>query len=137
MADVFTNEERSRIMSVIRAKNTRPEMVVRSTLHRMGYRFLLHRKDLPGCPDIVLPRYRAIVQIHGCFWHQHYGCHRATMPKSNTDFWQQKLEANVKRDQRVAEELRARGWRVLVIWECETRDHEALVSRLRGFLEVH
>lgn len=106
-------------MAAIRSKNTKPEMAIRSLLHALGYRFRLHRKDLPGKPDIVLPRYKTVIFINGCFWHQHPGCRQATVPGSNVEFWQRKLQSNVARDIRNHELLQALGWKVLVIWECE------------------
>src|SRR4051812_16902981 len=113
MADVVDRATRSRMMSGIRGKNTRPELIVRRYLHGQGLRFRLHDKRLPGRPDLVFPKYRVAVQVHGCFWHRHPGCEFAYRPKSNTSFWEQKLESNVKRDRRNEDALRDRGWRVL------------------------
>ncbi len=121
-------------MSKVRGKNTRPEKLVRSLLHRMGFRFRLHRKDLPGRPDLVLPKYKTVIFVHGCFWHRHPGCKKASTPKSNTAFWEDKFEKNVARDARVAEALRHSGWNVLVVWECELKDLDALAARLRNEL---
>ena len=134
MADVMTPEQRSRAMAQVRSKNTKPEMRVRSLLHRMGFRFRLHRRDLPGTPDIVLPKHRAAIFVHGCFWHVHSGCPRATTPSTRIAFWTEKLARNVDRDARKQRDLAAAGWRVLVVWECETRDAQALETRLRTFL---
>lgn len=117
-------------MSRIRGKDTKPEMRVRSLLHRMGFRFRLHRKDLPGKPDIVLPAYETVVFVHGCFWHRHPGCRFAYTPKSRVDFWQTKFRRNVERHQEVTAELEELGWRVVVIWECETASEEQLQQRL-------
>ena len=128
--DVFTPEKRSLIMARIKGKNTRPEKRVRSLLHAMGYRFRLHRKDLPGTPDIVLPKYGAVVFVHGCFWHQHPGCKRASIPTSNEEFWQKKLAANKRRDARVEKELNDRGWKVIIIWECELKNPDSLCERI-------
>ncbi|MDP9440574.1 MAG: very short patch repair endonuclease [Actinomycetota bacterium] len=108
-------------MSRVRSKNTKPELAVRSALHALGYRFRLHRKDLPGKPDVVLPKHRAAVFVHGCFWHQHPGCAKATLPKNNAEFWREKLEGNVARDARNRERLRKLGWRPIVVWECEVK----------------
>lgn len=121
MADVVDSRTRSRMMSRIRGTNTRPERKVRSYLHGQGFRFRLHRKDLPGKPDIVLPRYRLVLFVHGCFWHRHPGCPLATMPATNGDKWLAKFEANVVRDRRNVEALLALGWRVLILWECGLR----------------
>lgn len=122
-------------MSLVRAKDTKPEMVVRRLLHGLGFRFRLHRRDLPGCPDIVLPRYRAAVFVHGCFWHQHDDptCWRSRMPKTRQDFWIPKLERNVARDQKVVAELLGLGWNVVVVWECETTPSKraSLEAKLR------
>ncbi len=106
-------------MSRIRSSNTSPEIALRRALHALGLRFRLHRKDLPGKPDIVLPRYKAAVFVHGCFWHRHPGCNVATTPKSNTQFWVDKFDRNVARDARSSELLESQGWRVMVVWECE------------------
>jgi DNA mismatch endonuclease (patch repair protein) len=112
-----------------------PERTVRSLLHRLGYRFRIHRGDLPGNPDIVLPRYRTIIFIHGCYWHRHKGCKFAYTPKSNVEFWQHKFDENVKRDEMVIRQLRGQGWRVLVVWECQVGNERVLVKRLNRFLE--
>ncbi len=133
MADVMTPEQRSRAMARVRSKNTKPELRVRALLHRLGFRFRLHRRDLPGTPDLVLPKHRAAIFVHGCFWHAHPGCARATMPSTRVEFWTTKLARNVERDAKKLRELQAAGWRVLVLWECETRDAEALEALLRGF----
>lgn len=126
--------KRSANMARIGPKNTTPELIVRQVLHHMGYRFRLHRRDLPGKPDVVLSRHRTIFQIHGCFWHRHPGCRFAYSPKSRADFWQAKFESNVTRDRKVEHELREMGWKVQVIWECETHDPAALEDLLRRAL---
>lgn len=126
MADVVDPATRSRMMAGIRGKNTRPERIVRSFLHLRGFRFRLHRKDLPGRPDIVLPKYRTAIQVHGCFWHRHPGCRFATTPSSNAEFWQAKFAENVDRDARHEAALRQLGWRVLTVWECEVGSPEFL-----------
>lgn len=115
-------------------RDTKPEMIVRRALHAMGYRFRLHRRGLPGTPDIVLPRHRVAIQVHGCFWHQHEGCCHANLPRSRTAYWHPKLARNVERDARSEAALRALGWRVLVLWECELKELDALRDRLRTFL---
>ena len=129
MTDHLTPSHRSWNMSRIHSKNTKPEKIVRSMLFSMGFRFRINRKDLPGKPDIVLPRYKTVIFVHGCFWHRH-NCKDATMPKSNTDFWEKKFAANVERDKRVKVELKDLGWRVITVWSCELKDMETLKSRL-------
>ncbi len=117
-------------MSRIRGKDTKPELVVRRRLHSMGYRFRLHRRDLPGCPDIVLPRHRVCIFVHGCFWHLHRNCKDARIPKTKRAWWRKKLVGNAARDKRHAAALRRLGWRVLTIWECQTEKPEKLTRRL-------
>lgn len=125
MVDVVSLADRSRMMAGIQGKNTKPELIVRRMLFASGYRFRLHRRDLPGAPDIVMPGRKVAVFVHGCFWHMHEGCRFAKMPATRSEFWRIKLEANVARDRRAVESLRALGWRVLCVWECSTRDTEA------------
>lgn len=127
--DRLTKERRSWNMSRIRGKNTTPEKRVRSLLHRMGYRFRLHAKNLPGRPDILLPKYKTTIFVHGCFWHRHRGCKNCTTPTRRRAWWLKKLEGNVARDKHHERELRKLGWRALVIWECETESPETLVRR--------
>lgn len=125
---------RSQMMARVGRRDTKPERMVRSALHRAGFRFRLCRPDLPGRPDIVLPRFRAVIFVHGCYWHQHPGCSRATRPKSNVEFWEFKLARNRERDTAAAAQLVASGWRVLVVWECELRIADwqvRLIDRLR------
>lgn len=117
-------------MSRVRGKDTSPEMRVRSASHALGLRFRLHRKDLPGKPDLVFPKFRVAIFVHGCFWHRHTGCRKAGMPKSRTDFWQAKFDANVSRDARVADELHRLGWQVETLWECETKSANDVAARL-------
>ena len=135
MSDVFTKPERSRIMSRVKGRDTRPELAVRSMLHRMGCRFRLHVRTLPGVPDIVMPRRRKIVFVHGCFWHGHENCRRAGRPSSNTEFWKRKLDGNLARDREQIAALAESGWSVLVVWECEIKNGEALREKLKGFVE--
>ncbi len=123
-------------MSRIRGKDTKPELRVRSQLYRMGYRFRLHRKDLPGRPDIVLPKYDTVIFVHGCFWHRHKGCRFAYTPKTRVEFWQTKFDLNVRRDRRNEAALRKRGWRIIRIWECETESFEALARLIRSRMKV-
>lgn len=111
--------------------NTKPEIKVRSALHSLGLRFRLHRKDLPGSPDIVLPKYRIVIFVHGCFWHRHPGCRYASTPKTHQGYWLPKFAANIERDARKEAQLQELGWRILVVWECETKNIEALEKRLR------
>ena len=121
MIDVVDQKTRSKMMSGIRGKDTRPELLVRSGLHRMGFRFRLHDRKLPGSPDLVLRRYSAAVFVHGCYWHRHEGCRFATTPATRPEFWQEKFDANVARDRRHQQLLRGAGWRVFVVWECALR----------------
>lgn len=119
--DVFDAEKRSAVMRAVKSKNTTPEMTVRRLLHQAGYRFRLHRDDLPGKPDIVFPGKRAVIFIHGCFWHQHPGCRHADRPSSNNPYWNKKLNRNIERDKAHAAALHEQGWKVLILWECEIR----------------
>jgi DNA mismatch endonuclease (patch repair protein) len=121
-------------MSRIRGADTKPELVVRRLIHALGLRFRLHRRDLPGSPDLVLPRHRTAVFVHGCFWHRHAGCRNCTTPTRNQDFWLDKFRRNVERDSRKSRELRRLGWRVLTVWECETQNAPRLVRRLQRLL---
>ncbi|QZD69923.1 very short patch repair endonuclease [Pseudomonas sp. 3-2] len=125
-ADIVSPEHRSKIMSKIRGKNTKPEMVVRSLCHEMGFRFRLHRRDLPGTPDLVFPKHGLCMFVHGCFWHRHPECKYAYMPKSRVDFWQNKLAKNVERDLKTQQALINMGWRVVTIWECHTKNRDLL-----------
>jgi DNA mismatch endonuclease (patch repair protein) len=120
-------------MSRVRSRNTAPELIVRRTAHAIGLRFRLYRNDLPGTPDLVFPRWKAAIFVHGCFWHRHEGCRKATIPKSRLEYWQSKFERNVERDRRILSELRARGWRTLIIWQCQTEDSDNLTRRLSQF----
>ncbi|MFC1817484.1 very short patch repair endonuclease [Thermodesulfobacteriota bacterium] len=133
--DILSKEKRSWNMSRIKGKDTKPELVVRSLLHRLGYRFRLHRKDLPGRPDIVLRKYGTVIFVHGCFWHRHDGCSKAYNPKTRTEFWKKKFEENVQRDKRRKKEIEALGWNVLIIWECQTSDEDFLTSLISKNLE--
>jgi DNA mismatch endonuclease (patch repair protein) len=126
-------------MSRIRSANTGPELIVRKLLHRLGFRFRLHRKDLPGKPDIVLPGQKTVIFVHGCYWHRHSGCSSgSSMPTTNTSFWKKKFRENVERDQRVGQELEELGWKVIVVWECETRKQKTLelAERLNNILRA-
>ena len=132
--DTRTPEQRRRIMQSVKSKNTGPELIVRRLLHGMGYRYRLHRKDLPGRPDIALISRRKAIFVHGCFWHGH-GCPKGRLPKSRLEYWKKKLDENKKRDRTKQEQLRSLDWHVLVIWQCETRDLDALAPRLQDFVE--
>lgn len=131
MVDTLSPEKRSWNMSRVRSRDTKPEVMVRSLLHCNGFRFRLHSNDLPGKPDIVLPKYHTVILVHGCFWHRHEGCQDATTPKTRTTFWENKFKENTERDQRTAESLRKLGWKVIVVWECETSKPEDLLKRLK------
>jgi DNA mismatch endonuclease, patch repair protein len=134
--DSLTKEKRSWNMSRIRSKDTNPEKQVRSLLHKAGYRFRLHVKSLPGCPDIVLPKYQTAILVHGCFWHRHKDCPNATVPKTRKEFWTSKFEATVKRDQKKETELQLFGWKVVVVWECEIeKDPELTLNRIKEELK--
>jgi len=124
-------------MSRIRGSDTRPEVAVRSMLHRLGLRFRLHRKDLPGKPDIVLPGRQTVIFVHGCFWHRHSGCRYAYKPKSREVFWREKFSQNVERDRRNQHALRSAGWRVVIVWECELREPEKLRLRLARLFDLN
>jgi len=131
----MATKTRSEIMRAVRQKDTKPEIIVRKILHGLGFRFRLHRTDLPGTPDIVLRKYKTAIFVHGCFWHRHEGCRLASTPKTRQEYWLPKFEANVERDARKIAQLQTMGWQPMVIWECETRDLVELVSRLtRHFL---
>jgi len=130
MVDVVDKATRSRMMSGIRGKNTKPEITVRHYLHRRGLRFRLHVARLPGKPDMVFPKYRTVVFVHGCFWHRHQACKYATTPASRGDFWANKLSENVNRDQYQINVLQELGWRVLVVWECELREGTSRLEKL-------
>jgi len=134
--DRVSAETRSSIMRRVRSKNTGPELTVRRMLHRHGFRFRLHRSDLPGKPDIVLPKWKAVILVHGCFWHQHPGCPRATRPEANRTFWERKLNRNVERDRRNEALLFQRGWRVLKLWECEIQSRDGIEKKLLHFFEA-
>ena len=124
------SEQRSRNMSAIKSKNTKPEIKVRKVLHSMGYRFRLHRKDLPGSPDIVLPKYKTVIFVHGCFWHRHENCKYASTPKTRQEFWEAKFRENINRDKLNQENLSSKGWKIIIVWECEIKDKDFDLNRL-------
>ncbi|WP_179414546.1 very short patch repair endonuclease [Mucilaginibacter sp. E4BP6] len=119
--DIWSVEKRSEVMALVTSKNTKPEIRLRKALFSLGYRYRLHNKKLPGKPDIVLPKYRTVIFMHGCFWHRHSNCRAATSPKSNINYWESKFENNIRRDAAHQHALEALGWRVIVVWECELR----------------
>ncbi len=133
MADTLTKEHRAWLMGRVKRADTKSEMIVRRIAHALGYRFRLHRKDLPGSPDLVFPRLKKAIFVHGCYWHRH-DCKKATTPKTNVDFWRQKFERNVERDRKALTELSKQGWRTMVVWECETKDKETLKGSVSAFL---
>ncbi len=135
--DTLSPVQRSELMSRVRSKDTKPEMRVRRMVHAMGYRYRLHHGKLPGCPDMVFPERRKIIFVHGCFWHRHEDCRRNRTPKSRREFWDAKLEKNRLRDLENQSKLRASGWDVLVVWECETEEAAGLPGRIMSFLEDH
>ncbi len=130
MHESEVSPQRSAIMRAVKGKDTKTEIAVRRVLHSLGFRFRLQRRDLPGCPDIVLPGRRLAIFVHGCFWHRHADCRKTTTPKTRREFWTAKFEANATRDKRVERELVAAGWKVLVVWECQTTKPENLTSSL-------
>ena len=135
MTDTLTIAERSRLMAKIKGKNTAPERAVRSLLHRAGYRFRIHVRGLPGTPDVVLPKYRAVVFIHGCFWHRHRNCKIATMPQSHKKFWSEKFARNVANDARHRRKLRRLGWRVVTVWSCQLRHPDLVLGKIEKALK--
>lgn len=136
MVDRLSRAERSFLMSKIQAKNSKPEILVRSIAHRLGYRFRLHRRDLPGTPDITFPKLNKVIFVHGCYWHRHEKCRFAYSPKSNIEFWNEKFFRNVERDKKNVKELMEIGVSVLIIWECETADIEKLNKKILSFLSI-
>lgn len=134
--DRITKSQRSANMAKVRSRDTSPEMIVRRIAHAFGLRYRLHVRRLPGTPDLVFPRWRKIVFIHGCFWHQHRKCHRATMPKTRRGFWSAKFKANITRDEQALRRLKVEGWDVLVLWECQTKQRLGVEKRLARFFEI-
>lgn len=138
--DIVDPSKRSKMMSGIRGKNTKPELQLRSLLHRHGFRFRIHGKELPGKPDLVLSKYKTVIFVHGCFWHQHPGCKYAYMPKSNVEFWQKKLLGNRQRDMDHQQELTEKGWNVITVWECEikdiTEDPQSLIFSIQAGIDL-
>ncbi|GAA4039571.1 very short patch repair endonuclease [Parerythrobacter jejuensis] len=135
MVDNLSPEERSRLMSRVRGKDTKPEMAVRRLVHRLGFRFRLHRHDLPGSPDLVFPIRKKVIFVHGCYWHRH-NCKKATTPKTNVDFWQKKFDDNIMRDNKNLIDLAEMGWETMVVWQCEAEKPDELADLLVDFLET-
>lgn len=136
MVDVYSPNVRSRVMAAVRSKNTKPEMIVRRTVFGMGYRYRLHVKSIPGSPDLVFPGRRRVIFVHGCFWHRHSCGKGRAAPQTNVSFWSEKFRRNKERDRKIQQSLRTRGWRYLVIWECQTRDVNGLKRRIERFLNA-
>tara|TARA_B100000925_G_scaffold264554_1_gene223152 strand:+ start:97 stop:516 length:420 start_codon:yes stop_codon:yes gene_type:complete len=128
------SEQRSRNMSAIKSKNTKPEIIVRKLLHSKGYRFRLHKKDLPGSPDIVLPKYKTVIFVHGCFWHRHQNCKYASNPKTRREFWEKKFKENIERDKKTQKKLKNLGWKTKILWECEIKKQDKLIKKIEDFL---
>ena len=137
MTDHLCKEKRSWNMARIQSKNTKPEIRVRSTFHRLGYRFCLHYTKLPGKPDLVFPKYKLAVFVHGCFWHRHKNCSRASNPKTNQQYWESKFKRNVQRFRQVSSQIRKEGWNVSVIWECQTKDTDKLKHKIKNIRYLH
>ena len=134
--DVFSKGKRSQIMSRISGKNTKPEIIVRSLLHRMGYRFRLHDKNMPGKPDIILPKHKKVIFVHGCFWHGHKDCPRSKRPSTNVEFWNKKIDGNIERDNKNIKSLENLGWKTLILWTCEIKNQDILKHKLKSFLDT-
>lgn len=135
MADIFKKSKRSQIMSKIKGKDSKPELKLRSALHHRGYRFRLHRKDLPGKPDICLPMYKTVIFMHGCYWHRHKNCNKGqSTPSTNTEFWKKKFETNQERDIKNRKDLEKLGWFVITLWECELKNIDAIIDRIDTLL---
>lgn len=135
MADNLTPAQRKKAMSSVQQQNTKPEIIVRSILHRLGFKFRKNVSSIVGKPDIVLPKYKTIIFVHGCFWHQHKGCKKSRRPKTNIDFWNIKLDKNIERDKKTEIELKKKGWSILIIWDCEVKDKDLLIQKLKTSLK--
>lgn len=135
--DIWSKKKRSEVMAKINSKDTKPEKLLRSALHNLGYRFRIHRKELPGKPDVVLPKYNTIIFVHGCFWHYHEDCSEGRIPDTNTDYWREKLLKNVERDKKHKQDCEALGWNVAVIWECEIENdiNQVIQNLEQGFFK--
>lgn len=137
MGEKLSKEKRSWNMKQVRSKDTEPELIIRRHLHNMGYRFRLHRKDICGCPDIVLPKYKTVIFVNGCFWHQHTGCNRSKMPEANREFWINKLNNNKLRDKRNYRKLQKQGWKVIIIWQCKIKNITSIIKKLEKIKEMN
>jgi DNA mismatch endonuclease (patch repair protein) len=135
MTDVYDQEKRSTVMRSVHSSQTKPEMIVQQMLESLGYHFLLHQHDLPGRPDIVFPERHKVIFVHGCFWHQHPNCKQAARPQSNTNYWNKKLDRNILRDKDNIRSLRADGWEILILWECEVKNKQLLKDKISSFVE--
>lgn len=136
MTDIVSRSKRKEMMSSVKQRHTKPEIAVRKILHRHGFRFRLHNKKLPGTPDIVLPKHKAVIFVHGCFWHQHEGCRKSRRPTSNVEFWNEKLDRNIVRDNQKESELKNSGWKVLTLWDCEIKNEDSLIEKVKNFLRI-
>jgi DNA mismatch endonuclease (patch repair protein) len=134
LADIFSKEKRSQIMSAVKNKNTKPEILVRKHLFRAGFRYSIHKRELPGSPDILLPKYKSVIFVHGCFWHGHSNCKKAINANSNKNFWNQKILENRNRDQRVKRKLNSAGWRVITLWECDLRNQKSITRTINKLI---
>jgi len=135
--DIWTKEKRSEVMSKIKGKNTKPELILRCNLFKQGFRFRIHRKDLPGKPDIVLPKYKTVIFVHGCFWHYHKSCREGRIPSTNSKFWQDKLEHNISKDKENMKALKKENWKVFVVWECEIeKQFERTIKKLTAKIKL-
>ena len=135
-ADIISHEHRSHLMGRIKSRDTKPELVVRTLCHSLGLRYRLHRRDLPGCPDLVFPKYHLCLFVHGCFWHRHTNCKYAYTPKTNLDFWLPKLQRNAERDRETSKALTDQGWQVEIIWECETKSPSVLSAKILNIFNL-
>jgi len=135
MVDTLSKQHRSWNMACISSKNTKPEKLVRSLLHGLGYRFRIHDRNLPGSPDIVLPKYKTVIFVHGCFWHRHRGCKRCSTPSSNKNYWLSKFEHNIQKDRRNKTQLKKLGWRVETIWECQTKNIDQVTKYINSIFK--
>lgn len=137
MSDIYSEQQRSDLMKKIGSKNTKPEIIIRKIVHSAGYRFRLHRKDLPGTPDLVFPKFKKVIFINGCFWHGHQGCKKSSLPTTKKELWEEKIKKNIERDSKNIADLKKRGWETLIIWECEIKkkNYNMLTINISNFLK--